>query len=38
MLKGVLKDHEFNSSDEIEGAIAMVWDELTCDEQRVFHN
>jgi hypothetical protein len=29
MLKGVLKDPEFNSSDEIEEAMMTVWDELT---------
>jgi hypothetical protein len=34
-----LKDREFNSSDEIEEAIAKVWDELTFDEvQSAFHN
>jgi hypothetical protein len=39
MLKGVLKDCEFNSSDEIEEAITKAWDELTFDEvQSVFHN
>jgi hypothetical protein len=39
MLKGVLKDCEFNSNDEIEEAITRVWDELTFDEgQNVFHN
>jgi hypothetical protein len=39
MLKGVLKDCEFNSSDEIEKVITKAWDELTFDEvQRVFHN
>jgi hypothetical protein len=31
MLKGILKDHEFNSSDEIEEAITTVWDILTVD-------
>jgi hypothetical protein len=39
MLKGVLKDLELNSSDEIEEASANIWDELTFDEgQSVFHN
>jgi hypothetical protein len=39
LLKGVLKDREFNSSDKIEEAITNVWDELTFDEvQSVFHN
>jgi hypothetical protein len=32
MLKEVLKDCEFNSSDEIEEAITKVWDEFTFDE------
>jgi hypothetical protein len=39
MLKGVLKDREFNSSDEIQEAIMKEWDELIFDEvQSVFHN
>jgi hypothetical protein len=39
MLKGVLKDREFNSGDEIDGAITKVWDELAFDEvQSVFYN
>jgi hypothetical protein len=39
MLKGLLKDREFNSGDEIDEVITKVWDELTFDEmQRVFHN
>jgi hypothetical protein len=39
MLKVVLKDREFNSNDEIEGAIAKVRGELTLNEvQSVFHN
>jgi hypothetical protein len=39
MLKGVLKDREFNSSDEIKEAITQVLDELAFDEvQSVFHN
>jgi uncharacterized protein YjgD (DUF1641 family) len=39
MLKGVLKDREFNSSDEIEKVITKVWDELTFEEvQSVLHN
>jgi hypothetical protein len=39
MLKGVLKDHQFQSSDEIEKAITKVWGELSFDEgQSVFHN
>jgi hypothetical protein len=39
MLKGVLKDPEFNSSDEIKEAVTKVWDDLTFDEvQSVFHN
>jgi hypothetical protein len=32
MLKIVLKNRDFNSSDEIEGAITTVWDEFTFDE------
>jgi hypothetical protein len=39
MLKGVLNNHEFNSSDEIEEAITKVWDGLAFDEvQSLFHN
>jgi hypothetical protein len=39
MLKGVLKDPEFNLSDEIKGVVPKVWDEFTFDEvQSVFHN
>jgi hypothetical protein len=39
MLKGVLKDSEFNSSDQIEKAIAKVWDEPTFNEVwSIFHN
>jgi hypothetical protein len=39
MLKGVLKDREFNSSNEIEKGIMKVWDELTFDEvQTISHN
>jgi hypothetical protein len=39
LLKGVLKDREFSSSDGIEQAITNVWDELTFNEvQSVFHN
>jgi hypothetical protein len=39
MLKGILKDREFNSSNEIEEATTKVWDDLTFDEvQSVFHN
>jgi hypothetical protein len=39
MLKGALKDHEYNSSDEIEEAVVKVWDGLTFDEmQTVFYN
>jgi hypothetical protein len=39
MLKGVLKDHDFNSSDEIEEVTTKVWNRLTFDEvQGVFHN
>jgi hypothetical protein len=39
MLKGVLEDRDFNSSDGIEEAITKVWDELTFDEvQSAFHN
>jgi histone-lysine N-methyltransferase SETMAR len=38
MLKEVLKDREFSSSDEIEEAITKVWDDLTFDQvQSVFH-
>jgi hypothetical protein len=39
MLKGVLKNREFNSGDKIKEAIMTVWDELTFDEgQNVFQN
>jgi hypothetical protein len=39
MLKGILKDQEFNSSDEIEEAITRPWDDLTFDNvQSVFQN
>jgi hypothetical protein len=39
MLKGVLRDGELNSSDEIEKATPKVCNELTLDEvQSVFHN
>jgi hypothetical protein len=39
MLKGILKDREFYSHDEIEEAIAMAWNDLTFDEvQSVSHN
>jgi hypothetical protein len=38
VLKEVLKDRQFNLSNEIEQVTAMVWDELTFDEvQSVFH-
>jgi hypothetical protein len=39
MMKGVLNDGEFNSSDEIEEARTKVWDEEIFDEmQSAFHN
>jgi hypothetical protein len=39
MLKEVLNDGEFNSSDEIEEARMKVWDELTFDDlQSALHN
>jgi histone-lysine N-methyltransferase SETMAR len=39
MFKGILKDREFHSHDEIEQAITMAWNDLTFDEvQSVFHN
>jgi hypothetical protein len=41
MLKRVLRDHQFDSSNEIEEAIRItkVWDEFFFDEvQTVFHN
>jgi hypothetical protein len=39
MLKGILKDQEFHSHDEIEEAIEMAWNDFTFDEvQSVFHN
>jgi hypothetical protein len=39
MLKGVLKNREFNWSDGIEEAITKSWGELASDEvQSVFHN
>jgi hypothetical protein len=37
ILKGILNDHEFNSSDEIEEAITRIWDALIFDNvQRPF--
>jgi histone-lysine N-methyltransferase SETMAR len=39
MLKGILKDREFVSSEEIEVAIADVWNSLTSDDgQSVFRH
>jgi hypothetical protein len=39
MLKGILKDREFHSDDEIKEAITLAWNVLTFDEvQSVFHN
>jgi hypothetical protein len=39
MLKGILKDREFHSHDEIEESIMMAWNDLTFDEiQSVSHN
>jgi hypothetical protein len=39
MLKGILKDPESRSHDEIEGAITMAWNDLTFDEvQSVIHS
>jgi hypothetical protein len=39
MLKGILKNREFHSHDEIEEAVAMAWKDLAFDEiQSVFHN
>jgi hypothetical protein len=39
MLKGVLKDRELNSNNEIEEVITKVWDKFTPNEvQSVFHN
>jgi hypothetical protein len=39
MLKGILRDREFHSRDEIEEAIKMGWDDLTFNEvQSVFHD
>jgi hypothetical protein len=39
LLKGILKDREFHSHDEIEEAITMAWNDLTFDEvQSVSHN
>jgi hypothetical protein len=38
-LNAVVKDRDFNPSDEIEEAITKVWNELTFDElQSVFHS
>jgi hypothetical protein len=38
-LKGILKDREYHSPDEIEEAITMAWNDLTFNEvQSVFHN
>jgi hypothetical protein len=39
LLKGIPKDREFHSHDEIEEAMTMAWNNLTFDEvQNVFHN
>jgi hypothetical protein len=39
MLKGVLRNHGFNSSNETEKVNTKVWDELTFDEVKsAFHN
>jgi hypothetical protein len=39
VLEGILKNHRFHSSDEIEGAVPKVLDDLTFEDvQRVFHN
>jgi hypothetical protein len=39
MLKGILKDRDFHSHDEVEEAITTAWNDLTLDEvQSVFHN
>jgi hypothetical protein len=39
VLKGILKDREFHSHDEIEEAITIAWNDRTFDEvQSVFHN
>jgi hypothetical protein len=39
MLKGILKDRNFHSHDEIDEGITMAWNDLTFDEiQSVFHN
>jgi hypothetical protein len=39
MLKGIRKDQEFYSHDEIEEAITMAWNNLAFDDvQSVFHN
>jgi hypothetical protein len=32
MLKGILRDRDFNLNDEIEEAIASVWNDLTFDD------
>jgi histone-lysine N-methyltransferase SETMAR len=37
ILTGILKDHEFTSSGEIEEAITKKWNELTFDDVRSFH-
>jgi hypothetical protein len=39
MLKQILRDREFSLSDEIEDAIAQVWNDLTLEDvQSVFRN
>jgi hypothetical protein len=39
MLKRILEDCELHSNDELEGAIALAWNNFTFDEQQgVFHN
>jgi hypothetical protein len=39
MLKGILKDREFHSHDEIEEAIKVAWSELIFNEVKsIFHN
>jgi hypothetical protein len=32
MLKGILRDREFNSNDDIEEVIALLWNGLTFDD------
>jgi hypothetical protein len=39
LLKGIMKDREFHSHEEIEGAITMAWNDLTVEDvQSIFYD